>query len=286
MGRWRVWVGFAVLCGLASSEWIYGPVALVDRGSLFLVGGLIGLVWSGWWRGWGRAEVVLGVVGMGLVGVPWLVLEWAGRYLSGATVTAGMALVPVAVGLVEVAREGGGGVGDGLVPGLMGVGGLLLVVSVAMPGSWMGWWGMVGLLVVVVLMAVLGVVIHGLLRRVPVGRAMAVVLLPTGVLFRVVAMVMGGGEGTGGWWSAPVLVPVLVQLAELPLLLWLLREVRPVRLAGRFLVVPLLVLVEGYVLVRPGLTVRSGVGLGLLAVGSGWLLWLPNREAEAGLSLR
>ena len=221
-----------------------------------------------------------------MVGGSWLVLDWAGGYLSGGTVTVGMALVPLAVGLVEAQRDGGGGVGAGLVPGLMGGVGLLLVVSVEVPGSWEGWLAMAGLVAGVVLVAVLGVRIHGALQGVAVPQAMAVVLLPSGLLFWVVAKVAGGGERAGGWWSVAVLVPWLVRLAEWPLLLWLLREVRPVRLAGRYLVVPLLMLVEGYVLVRPGLTVRSGVGLGLLAVGSGWLLLLPKAEAEAGLSLR
>jgi hypothetical protein len=78
----------------------------------------------------------------------------------------------------------------------------------------------------------------------------------------------------------------LVDLVEVVLLVWLLREIMPVRFASRYLVIPLLTLFEGYGLIRPGLTVRVVSGLVLLAAGAGMLLFLKAGEDETVLSLR
>jgi drug/metabolite transporter (DMT)-like permease len=73
---------------------------------------------------------------------------------------------------------------------------------------------------------------------------------------------------------------------EVVLLAVLLKRMEPVRLAGRFLVVPLLTIVEGFVLLRPGLTLRMGVGAALLAGGAGMMLLLRGPQEDVSLSLR
>jgi drug/metabolite transporter (DMT)-like permease len=77
-----------------------------------------------------------------------------------------------------------------------------------------------------------------------------------------------------------------VDVSEVLLIVWLLREMRPVRFAARYLVIPLLTVLEGYVLMRPELTVRMVFGAGLLAAGAGMLLFLKASEEETILSLR
>ena len=73
---------------------------------------------------------------------------------------------------------------------------------------------------------------------------------------------------------------------ELLLLVWLLREMHPVRLAARFLVVPLLAILEGLAIMRPAFTVRMAGGLILLAGGAGYLLFSKSRDSDAVLSIR
>jgi len=60
----------------------------------------------------------------------------------------------------------------------------------------------------------------------------------------------------------------------------------PVRFAARYLVIPLLTLLESYVLVRPELTVRMVSGVMLLAAGGGMLVFFKAGEEETMLSLR
>jgi hypothetical protein len=70
------------------------------------------------------------------------------------------------------------------------------------------------------------------------------------------------------------------------LIVWLLREMQPVRFAARYLVIPLLTVLESYILMRPEWTLRMGCGTVLLAAGAGALLLSTAGEDETVLSLR
>ncbi|MEO6807413.1 MAG: hypothetical protein ABI286_13155 [Edaphobacter sp.] len=78
----------------------------------------------------------------------------------------------------------------------------------------------------------------------------------------------------------------LVDVVEVLLIVWLLREMSPVRFAARYLLIPLLTVLESYVLMRPAWSLRMGFGTVLLAVGVGMLLFWKATEEETGLSLR
>jgi drug/metabolite transporter (DMT)-like permease len=77
-----------------------------------------------------------------------------------------------------------------------------------------------------------------------------------------------------------------IDLIQIVLVFWLLREMPPVRFATRYLVIPLLTIVGGYVFLRPELTVRMVVGMGLLIGGSAWALFSKTPDDDAILSLR
>jgi EamA domain-containing membrane protein RarD len=77
----------------------------------------------------------------------------------------------------------------------------------------------------------------------------------------------------------------LVDVIEVLLLLWLLRRMPPVQFASRYLIIPLLTVLEAYVLLRPELTLRIGAGAILLATGAGSLLLQHPAEDEV-VSLR
>jgi hypothetical protein len=60
----------------------------------------------------------------------------------------------------------------------------------------------------------------------------------------------------------------------------------PVRFSARFLVIPLVTIVEGFVLLRPEVTGRMVVGTVLLAVGTAWMLMTKRQVDEEVLTLR
>ena len=77
-----------------------------------------------------------------------------------------------------------------------------------------------------------------------------------------------------------------MDLIQIILVFLLLREMSPVRFAARYLVIPLLTIVEGYIVLRPELTVRMVVGAGLLIGGSVWILFSRAADDDGVLSLR
>ncbi|HEY6488094.1 MAG: hypothetical protein WCC26_20580 [Terracidiphilus sp.] len=77
-------------------------------------------------------------------------------------------------------------------------------------------------------------------------------------------------------WSAAVELPALL------LLFWLMRRMSAVRMTTRFVVAPLIVNVAGLILLRPSLSLRSGLGLLLIIISAGWLLIAREDESEMG----
>ena len=74
-------------------------------------------------------------------------------------------------------------------------------------------------------------------------------------------------------WAIP-------DLLALGLLFWLLRRMSAVRMTTRFLIGPLLANLIALTFLRPGVQLRAWLGLMLVALGSGWLLFAPAGEPE------
>jgi hypothetical protein len=122
---WRRWIGFLLLCVWSSVGWITSEVlpprmgVVAGQGLHFLLIGAVALgvafcrgngMGSPWTSGW----VWIAGAGLGLIGVPFLLLEYVGGMVSGTLVVAGFSLVPVVVILA-------GGTMRLLVPALVGV---------------------------------------------------------------------------------------------------------------------------------------------------------------------
>jgi hypothetical protein len=116
--------------------------------------------------------------------------------------------------------------------------------------------------------------------------AIAVVGLANAVFLVVWSAVREGVVWRGNGFVSMVSGASLVDVVEVLLIVWLLREMPPIRFAARYLVIPLLTVVESYVLMRPEWTVRMGFGTALLALGAGMLLFLKAGEEETVLSLQ
>jgi drug/metabolite transporter (DMT)-like permease len=294
--RWIVWVGFAALCILSGTSWVIpsavsdGLPSLEQQGFLFSVIGFVAFSVAG--RGLfsriGSVHVVsLGTAFVGFFGAPVVFVEYARSGVASMSRSALFAMVPVVVVLAVAA-------GDGeerearrfLLPALVGVGGLLLLLPVGIPGSVLGR-VLLGLVCVAVVMAGLASVwLYRLLHG--VGLADAIVV--AGLANAVFLLVCGSVSGDFIWrWSglaSMLSVSSLVDGVEVMLLVWLLREMSPVRFAARYLLIPLITILEGYVLIRPEFTVRMGFGTLLLAIGVGVMLFWKAGEDETVLSLR
>jgi len=297
--RWAVWIAFAALCILSATSWAIPSVIsgelprLEQQGLLFGVTGLIALLFAGrglWLRirnlQWARLAVAV----VGFFGVPIVVAEFAGGSVPAISRSALFAMVPVVVVLAVAAGDGAGGEERGarrfLVPALAGLGGLLLLLPLEFSGSIRGRVMLAVVGAVVVLVGLASVWLYRLLRGMNFAEAIAVAGLANGAFLLGWCAVRGDGAWRLGELVSIVSVSSLVDVVEVLLIVWLLREMPPVRFAARYLVIPLLTILESYALMRPGWTVRMGFGTFLLAAGVGTLLFWKAGEEETVLSLR
>jgi hypothetical protein len=125
--------------------------------------------------------------------------------------------------------------------------------------------------------------LYRLLRGVRLAEAIAVVGLANAVFLLACAAM----RGEMAWsWSGLASPALLVDAVEVGLIVWLLREMRPERFAARYLLIPLVTIVESDVVMRPEWTVRMGFGTVLLIAGGALLLGLRDGDEGAVLSLR
>jgi hypothetical protein len=294
--RWFVWVGFATLCILSGTSWVIpsavsdGLPLLEQQGLLFGAIGLVSFLVVGgrWFSRIGSTHVVsLGAAFVGFFGAPLVIVEYGRIGVGGMNRSALFAMVPVVVVLAVAAGDGAErGARRFLLPALVGIGGLLLLLPVEIPGSVRGRL-MLGLVCVAVVVGGLASVwLYRLLHGVGLADAIAVAGLANAAFLLVCSGV--GGDFVWRWSgvASTFSVSSLVDGVEVVLLVWLLREMSPVRFATRYLLIPLITILEGYVLIRPEFTVRMGFGTALLAVGVGVMLFWKAGEEETVLSLR
>lgn len=280
--RRRVWIMFAGFCLIVGSEWLLPAMSGVIRGLVFVTVGIVAAILSGGssWPGVGRVGR-LGLAAVLLVGVPEVAVGWELQHVSTNLWVVVLAVVPAMVVLV-VAQSSGDGVRRLLGPALAGLGGVLLIVPVDVPGSVLGRVSLVVLVLCAVVIAVASVWVYRLLREFSVAQAVAVFCVANALVLFGWGFIEGAGWGLSGWgWVA-----VLVEGVEVVLLVVLLRGMSPVRFGARYLVVPLVTVVEGYVVLRPEVTWRLGLGVVLLGGSAAYLLVSREADEGKGLSLR
>jgi hypothetical protein len=285
-----VWIAFAAVCVLSAMSWVVpraeGLPALELQGLRY---GLIGLVALLLGRGrirFGRVGLQVAAAGVGFFGVPMVIGEWARVGVPEISRSALFALVPVVVVMAVAAGEEEHGVRRFLVPALVGLGGLLLLLPLEFSGSLRGRLMQCAVCLAVVGVGLSSVWLYRLLRGMALAEALAIVCFSNALFLLVCSAVRGEFVWRLIGLASVVSLSSLVDVTEVVLLVWLLREMMPVRFAARYLVIPLLTLLESYALMRPELTVRVVSGVVLLAAGAGMLLALNLGEEETMLSLR
>jgi hypothetical protein len=210
--------------------------------------------------------------------------------MPGTSRSALFAVVPVVVVSVVAAGDSTGreerGARRFLAPALAGLGGLLLLLPLEFSGSLRGRLMLAAVCAAVVLVGLASVWLYRLLRGVALADAIAVAGLANAGFLLFWSAVREDVVWRGRGLASVVSISSLVDVVEVLLLMWLLREMPPVRFAARYLVIPLLTVLESLVLMRPEWTLRIGFGTALLAAGAGMLLFLKAGGEETVLSLR
>jgi hypothetical protein len=286
--RWTLWIAFAVLCVLSGTSWAIpremsdGLPPLEQQGLLFGVIGLTALVFAGrgvWLRIGSLQWARLAAAGVAFFGLPAVVAEYVRGSVPAISRSALFAMVPVVVVLAVSASDVTGREERGamrfLVPALAGLGGLLLLLPLEFLGSVRGRVMLVVVCAAVVLVGLASVWLYQTLGGFSFAAAISVVGLANAVFLLLWSVIHEAIVWRWSGLASMVSISSLVDAVEVLLLVWLLREMPPVRFAARYLVIPLLTILESYVLMRPEWT-----------AGAGTLLFLKAGEEETVLSLR
>lgn len=157
-----------------------------------------------------------------------------------------------------------------LVPAVAGALGALLLIPYALPSSRSGIMLFAFLIAAEIGAALAAIRLHRVLTTMHLLSAATVVCL-------LCAAVLATGIHGAVFATPSALIPeaALAVALDAPLLLltlWLLRELSPIRFASRYILIPLVSIIEGLLLVRPHLSVTTCAGILLMAVGGAALL--------------
>jgi hypothetical protein len=294
--RWNRWIAFFALCTLSGTSWAipHDGVDLLppleQQGLIFGVIGALAFLSAGgkaWSQGlqlrWGR----LSGAAVGFFGIPMVVTEYTRGTLSETSRVALFAMVPIVIVMTLTVRESAAqGARRFLIPALVGVGGLLLLLSLQFSNSLRGWTALGVVCAAVILEGLASVWLYELLQGVDFEPALAI----AGVANAIFLLFWSAIHEETSWRFASLAslpsIASLTDLVEISLIVWLLREMWPIRFASRYLLIPLLTVLESYGVMRLPLTVRMVSGTALLAAGAMMLLSLKARDEETVLSLR
>jgi drug/metabolite transporter (DMT)-like permease len=294
-----VWIAFGCLCLLSASAWAATPFGtstlppLEQLALLYLAITLGCLLIAGksWWkRVRNRPWAALVIASVMFFGAPALAIELASEAVPEITRSALFALVPIVVAITIAAVDAGtpseSSARRSLLPALLGLAGLLLLLPLSFSWSPRGTAMFAVLCGAVVLAGISSVWLYRLVQPYRPADAAAMICLSNAAF-----LLACGHAGQPFLWSPSSLVSMLslstlVNLIEVLLLLWLVRALSPLRFAARFLIIPLLTVLEAYILIRPPWSLRIGGGAALLVTGAAMLVLANPDRKEPELSLR
>ena len=287
------WTAFAALCLLSGTFWVlpanHALPTLERQSLLFGVSALAALCFRPR-RIPAITQLYLAIAGIGFFGLPIAVVDIAHSSVSETTRSALFAMVPVVVILAVVISNEAEGARRLLAPALLGLGGLLLLLPLQFSSSLRGQ-AMLALIGATVLLAGLcSVWLYRLLQGVSLPAAIALLGGVNSLFLAICAAVQAAVQGELLWrgqaFVSVLSLSSLVDVLEIAGIVWLLREMPPIRFSARYLLIPLVTIVESFVLVRPAITARMAFGTLLLAAGAGLLLLLKEADPGSTLSLR
>lgn len=278
-----LWIAFALLCGIAGSQWMAEdlvPVIFQGLTRMAVDSAFLCLVFSGISRSPSDAQlrwVAVAGWGAGMFLLPVILISGAGGKVSSLTEVLCSTLVPAVVVFVVAQDSAGFGADERglrlLAPALMGVGGAAMLIPFSVPGSVGGVCWLVSIVVAAGVSGWSAVRLREALLGVSVLRAAAVVCGFIAIGAAIGAATSWTGPGIVTWrrvlaeglWCLLVEAPVWV------LSLWQLREMAPVSFAARYFLVPLVTVAEGYFLLHPKGNWTMLAGAVLLGGGGIWL---------------
>ena len=281
---------FVAFCGLSSSVWLLTPPVttalppVTQDGLAYLIAAIAAFVTTRRGKLSFTGIGQLSALSICMFAAPIVLLDLVPHHVPTATLVAMFAFVPAVIAIVLQASTGS--VTGLLELSLAGVAGALFLLPVEVPDSPSRWVGAAFVLGVVVLVGVTSVRMYARFQALDGGDRQpgiaAVCLVNALVLLLYTAVRSGIPPGR------PSLTGLAWETASVLLLVILVSKMPPVLLSTRFFLVPLLTAVSSYVVMRPELNLRIGLGAFLLAAAAIFLLRRGNQKDNhsPALSLR
>ncbi len=291
------WLIFIAFCVLSSGAWLIPAptepdAALEQHALLYLATALILLPLqprSRWltdqWHQW----LWLSVLGIALLGLPAILAELVAGSISPFTVSAIFALLPIPVILVLTQQDSNADqtrdVRRFFAPSLIAITGLLFMIPTNLPHSTRGIYLLPLTCLCLIIVAIASVRIYNPLQRATLPQALSIILLTNGCFLLAAAVVTGHLSPENLHPSALLSLSNALYLAVNILLIVLFRSLAPLLLSTRYLLIPLLTILQGIVLLRPQFTLQMGCGLLLMIGGLAWFFATATAEETRPVSL-
>jgi drug/metabolite transporter (DMT)-like permease len=292
------WLSFIVFCVLSSGAWLIPAptepdAAFEQHGLLYLITALILCALQPhprWlmdhWQRWLR----ISISGIALFGLPAILAQLTAGSISPYTVSAIFALLPIPAILVLTQQDSNADqtrdVRRFFAPALIVITGLLLLIPTDLPHSTRGLYLLPLTCACLIVVAIASVRIYDPLQKTTLPQALSIILFTNGCFLLAAAAITGHLSPDNLHPAALISLSNTLYLAVNILLIVLFRNLAPLLLSTRYLLIPLLTILQGIVLLRPHFTLQMGCGLLLMIGGLAWFFATARAEETRSNSLR
>jgi drug/metabolite transporter (DMT)-like permease len=282
----RIWLALAALCLLSGSGWIADQFyPSVFNGPLHTITHeiLIAILFARFAINRSRPLTTrlwseLAFAGIALLALPQIMIAGAGGSVASSTVLLVFALCPAIV--VFLAAQQPAATNDNpltaLLPALAGLGGFALLVPFTWPQHLQGQLWLIAIFFSAVLSAVAALRLHRILPAAGASRAVAVIC-GAAAIFSIPFFNLGQNDTP----STPTLLLVealrclLLDAPAVFLLVWLLQKMPPIAISARYFLIPLVTIIESYLIERPHAVWTVYAGVLLMAISAFVLIRTP-----------
>jgi drug/metabolite transporter (DMT)-like permease len=294
----RTTLVFAALCLLSGSAWmidefypeiITGPAHTAAHDGLLAILFAVASLRGHRERFAPRLWLELALCSIALFALPTILATGSGGQVASLSIILISTSIPAIV--VFLAAQASAAADDNplrlLLPALAGLGGASLLLPFTWPVSFAGQAWLIAIILSAVLSAFAAIRLHRILPRTAILRVLAILCASAAIASALCYRI--GYNPIPVWTNTQLLVEVFRCLfLEAPfffLLIYLFREMHPIAISARYILIPLITIVESYLIERPHTTWNFYVAVILMAFSVFALIRTPRPEHEPDIAL-
>ena len=287
----RTALAFAALCLLSGSAWMIdqfypeilsGPLRTAAHDGFLAILFALASLRSRRKRLTQRLWLELALCGIALFALPIILATGSGGKVASLTIILISTSIPAIVVFLTAQTVFGGDDNPMrlLLPALCGLGGASLLLPFTWPVSLSGEVWFIAIILSAILSALAAIHLHRILPRAGILHALTVLCVSAAIASALCYRV--GYSPILAWTHTQLLIELLRTLIlEAPiffLLIYLIREMNPIAISARYVLIPLITIIESYLVERPHAEWTTFVGVLLMAFSAAILIRTPPRD--------